>query len=574
VKLRWTAAFVFFGFFLFAASPLAAHNFGKLTGIVADPTGNPQMGATVWLTPESAGGRAIELLTDENGIFVSQRLRPGLYSVKVILAGFMPSIQYHVSVGANVNTSLHVELDSIFASLDQLRRKSPKPAEPDDWKWVLRTSSSSRPVLQLRDGTVVIANNSDVGNDDQPRIGVELNNGSVRPGSSSALPGYMGTAVSYDQSLGKAGRLLMAGEVNYDQALSGVFGGSVASIWLPGGKFGEGPETTLTVRQIRLGDQGRSIRAMRFEHSEQIPLADHVVLEYGGEYLSGGYVGALTSSLRPHARLGMRLSSHWNAAFLLETDADAYGLRARAQSSEEEPAIEALQAGPTFIWANGRPILNGGWHQEFAVRHDLGARGEIESAIFRDDFRHEAVYGTRMESSDSAPPAGLFPGPFANDAGAVGFWGSRVVYREKLAANLEVAGVYAWAGALAPDNQFAPLSELREMLQTTYRHSVAARVAGKVPKSKTQFAASYKWINGTVVTRQDLYSESAMAIDPNLSLSIRQPLPSFMTVGRWEALADFRNILSQGYVSLEGLDGRMLMMPVERSFRGGVSFQF
>src|SRR5260370_33051451 len=92
----------------------------------------------------------------------------------------MPSIQYHVSVGSNVNTSLHVELDSIFASLDQLRRKSPKPAEPDDWRWVLRTSSSSRPVLQLRDGTVVIATNSDVENDDQPRIVVELNNSSVR----------------------------------------------------------------------------------------------------------------------------------------------------------------------------------------------------------------------------------------------------------------------------------------------------------------------------------------------------------------------------------------------------------
>src|SRR5205807_3859239 len=228
------------------------NNFGKLTGIVADTTRNPQKGATGWLTPESAGGRAIELLTDENGIFVSQRLRPGLYSVKVILAGFMPSIQYHVSVGANVNTSLHVELDSIFASLDQLRRKSPKPAEPDDWRWVLRTSSSSRPVLQLRDGTVVIANNSDVGNDDQPRIGVELNNGSVRPGSSSALPGYMGTAVSYDQPLGRTGKLLMAGEVNYGQAISGMLGGSVATIWLPSGKLGEGPETIFTVRQLRV----------------------------------------------------------------------------------------------------------------------------------------------------------------------------------------------------------------------------------------------------------------------------------------------------------------------------------
>jgi hypothetical protein len=86
-------------------------------------------------------------------------------------------------------------------------------------------------------------------------------------------------------------------------------------------------------------------------------------------------------------------------------------------------------------------------------------------------------------------------------------------------------------------------------------------------------AASYKWIDGTVLTRQDVYSETAMAIDPNLSLTIRQPLPSFRK-GHWEALADFRNMLAQGYVSLEGADGRMLVMPVERSFRGGLSFQF
>ena len=210
MKLLGIPAFVIFGLLLTASSSFAAHDFGKLTGIVADPAGNPQMGASVWLTPEFAGGRAIELLTDENGIFVGQRLRPGLYSVKVTLAGFMPSVQDHISIGASVNASIHVELDSIFASLDQLRRKSPKPAEPDDWKWVLRTSTSSRPVLQLRDGTVVIANSSRDEKDDQLRMSVKLNNGSVRPGSSSALPGYLGTAVSYDQSLGSAGELLMA----------------------------------------------------------------------------------------------------------------------------------------------------------------------------------------------------------------------------------------------------------------------------------------------------------------------------------------------------------------------------
>ena len=379
----------------------------------------------------------------------------------------------------------------------------------------------------------------------------------------------MGTAVSYDQSLGRAGKLLMAGEVNYDDAIPGMFGGSVASIWLPSGQYGEGPETTLTVRQIRLGDTGRSIRAMRFEHSEQMALSEHVILEYGGEYLSGGYVGAPASSLRPHARLGMRLPHHWDAAFLVETDPDAYGLRTEA-SSQENPAIDALQAGPALIWTNGNPILNGGWHEEFAVRHDVGTRGQFESAVFRDDSRHQAVYGNGMELAEAL--GGQLPGPFAHDAGAAGFWGARLIYREKLSENLELAGVYAWAGALAPDGQSA--SELQAMLQTRYRHSVAARLAGKVPKSKTQIATSYKWIDGTVVTRQDVYSETAMSIDPNLSLSIRQPLPSFRRTGHWEALADFRNMLAQGYVSLNGTDGRMLIMPVERSFRGGVSFQF
>ena len=571
MKSLQTAAFVFFGILLTAGSSLGAHNFGKLTGFVADPTGSPQMGATVWLTPEFAGGRAIELLTDENGIFVSQRLRPGLYSVRVTLAGFMPSFQDHINVGANVDTSVHLELASIFASLDQLRKKSSKPADPDDWKWVLRTASSSRPVLQLRDGTVVIANRTAADNDDEPRVSVELNNGSVRPGSSSALPGYLGTAVSYDQSLGAAGKLLMAGEVNYDDAIPGVFGGSAAGIWLPSGKFGEGPETTFTVRQIRLGESGRSIRAMRFEHSEQMVLTDHVVLEYGGEYLSGGYIGSVSSSLRPHARLGIRLSSHWDTAFLLETDPDAYGLR--TDMSGENPAIDAMQTGPRIIWGNGNPILNGGWHEEFAVRHDVGTRGQIESAVFRDDSRHQAVYGTVVDSSNFSP-AGVFPGALAHDGGAAGFWGTRFVYREKLADNLEVAGVYAWAGALAPGDQVASIADLRAALQARYRNSIAARLAGKLPKSKTQFAASYKWIDGTVVTRQDIYSEVAMAIDPNLSLSIRQPLPSFRRAGHWEALADFRNMLSQGYVSLEGADGRILIMPVERSFRGGVSFQF
>ena len=574
MKLLRIAALALCGISLLGVSSAYANDSGKLSGDVTDPAGNPQMGATVWLTPEFAGGRAIELLTDENGIFVSQRLRPGLYSVKVTLAGFMPSFQDRVDVKAHLDTSLHFQLDSIFASAGQLRRKPPKFTQPDDWKWVLRTASSSRPVLQLRDGTVVIANRSpDEHHPDQPRASVELTNGSVRPGAFSARPGSMGTAVSYDQDLGAAGKLLMAGQFDYDQTLPGTLGGAAATIWLPGGQFGVGPETTLIVHQFRLGDSGRSIRRMRFEHSEQLAFGDHVVMEIGGEYLSGGLVGDTVSSVRPHARLGVRISPHWGAAFLLETDPDAYGFR--AQTPGTEPAIDALETGPVIVWANGRPVLNGGWHEEFALHHDLGSRGRIEAAAFRDDSANQAIYAALMRSSDPLSPVDrFFPGPFAHDAGSAGFWGTRVIYRERISDHLEVAGVYAWAGALAPDGSVASLSNLGGMLETRYRHSVAARFAGKLPKTKTQLAASYKWVSGTVVSRQDLYGDASMAIDPNLSLSIRQPLPSFLMAGRWEALADFRNMLGQGYVSLASQQGTILVMPVERSFRGGVSFQF
>ena len=247
----------------------------------------------------------------------------------------------------------------------------------------------------------------------------------------------------------------------------------------------------------------------------------------------------------------------------------------REQQSAIQPAIEALQSGPVIVWGGGRPVLNVGWHKEVSVRHAVGRRGKFEAAAFQDDDGHEAVFGiVRQASANSAIPPGLFAGPIARDAGGAQFWGTRIIYREKLTDDMEIDGVYAWAGALVAGDGASASPDLQDAVLVRYRHSVAARLAGLLPRTKTQFAASYKWIDGSVLSRQDLYGESAMGIDPNLSVAIRQPLPSFLLAGHWEALADFRNILAQGYVPLDLQDGHMLVMPVERSFRGGLSFQF
>ena len=113
---------------------------GKVAGVVNDTLGIPQLGATVELISESAGARsAVDFLTNTQGVFRGERVAPGLYSVRVTLAGFLPTLEQHVRINAHVTTVVRVQLESMFASLDQLRRApSSATVESDDWKWVLR----------------------------------------------------------------------------------------------------------------------------------------------------------------------------------------------------------------------------------------------------------------------------------------------------------------------------------------------------------------------------------------------------------------------------------------------------
>ena len=562
----------------FAGSARSEEGRGKLTGVVHDPAGMPQMGATVWLTPETAFGRTpIQLLSNEQGMFSSSRILPGLYSARVTLAGFLPTLQQHIRITANLTTVVHIELDSVFSSLDRLRGNPREPTEAEDWKWVLRTSAATRPVLQLREGAIVIAANSPDVSERQPRARLEMTNGSGYPGSPSALPGSLATAISYDQSLGRAGRVLVAGQMSYDQNgdANGSLGAALTGTWAPGGELGSGPETTLAVRQGRFGSPNGMARMMRFEHSEQMTLSDRITFEYGGEYVMGG-VRSSTSAIRPRARVDVKASPHWTATFLLETNPEAY--RQRANSAPLESAIDALGAFPLLLWReDGRTALSGGWHEELSAKRRLGAHRTIEAASFYDNSKHQAVFGFGPGFGPLLESGFDSPASIAHDAGRGGSLGARVVYKEKLSDNLELTAVYTWAGVLTPDQAEGKLGRglpLEDMLRTRARHGVAGKISGKLPTSRTELAVGYKWLNGTAVSRQDLYGEAALGVDPYLSVSIRQPLPSFGPFGRWEALADVRNVLSQGCSSFSTEQGPITLVPVARSFRGGISVQF
>jgi hypothetical protein len=114
---------------------------------------------------------------------------------------------------------------------------------------------------------------------------------------------------------------------------------------------------------------------------------------------------------------------------------------------------------------------------------------------------------------------------------------------------------------------------LRSQLTPQSRHSVAARTSTKIPHVGTTVTTTYKWIDGSAVSRLDPYGEALYRIDPFLSLQIRQPVPAILS-GRLEIEADAGNLLGQGYVPVGTNRGQVVLVSAYRYYRGGLSFQF
>jgi len=546
---------------------------GKLAGVVRDSTGTPQLGANVELIAETGAAASRGFLTNTQGIFRGEKLAPGLYTLRVTLAGFLPTLEKHIRVTSNLTTVVRVELESMFASLDQLRRTpSNTSVQADDWKWVLRSASAVRPVLEWMDDDARIASRVSVESTVPrgPRFRLEFTDGARHPVSASSIASSPATAVAYEQKLGGTSKMILAGQMSYDQDAPG---GGIATVWLPTGTLGTGPHTALVLREAKLGPEGRTFRGVRIDQGGALSLGNRTVLRYGGEYVLVG-LGAAASSIRPRAELDIRISDDWSTALIFASMPSG---PAPLEAGDAQPggalaaALNELDAFPALLWRGGRPVLQNGKHEELAVERKIGTRGKLQVAGFHDDNRHVAVFGR----GNDLPPADYlqdyFSDGFAYDGGSSSSWGTRVALREKLDGDVELTAVYSFGGALAPLE--GTDGSLRDVLRTTQRHSLGASVSAKVPHVGTKLNAGYKWVNGVTVSRVDAYGESLFQFDPYLHLSVRQPLPR-LSLGRWEAIADCDNLLAQGSVSATSRDGRVVLLPAFRTFRGGLSVQF
>lgn len=569
MKLRAVRLFVLGCFVCLLAVPAeSAPNAGKITGVVVDAAGTPQMGATVVISAEKVvSSSAVKLRTNGRGAFTSATLPEGLYSIQVTLAGFLPTIEKHIEVSDTHATLLQVVMGSVFSSLDQLQKQSEQKGAADDWVWVLRSSEGGRSVLRWDDSPNVVLANANVRdttpqNDDRGLV--ELSSGGENPSMANS-PVAPGTEFAYDVPMGGQARFLLAGQFSYlDQASST----GLAAEWLPTGSDRTGPVTTLVVRQSNFGPGGPVFRGGRISHDNELALGDRVSVRYGGEFVYAGF-GSGTSAVRPRAEVAVEMAPDLQVSMIVATHPweDALG----DTTDELGAALNTFDAFPTMMVRHGKPVFENGAHQEVAVKRSIGDSAQLTAAVFHDQSSHTAVMGVgSAHGSDFVQ--GFFGDAFAYDGGATSSNGVRMVYDQRLAHGLTSTVIYDYSGALAVDG--APRGpHLRDQFDTRYRHSVATRVTAKMPGVNTRLVASYKWLSGPIVSQQDSYGEAMYGVDPYLTLGLRQPLPSVFP-GHIVVQADMGNLLSQGSTSVTAGGQCVILMPTYRYFRGGLSFQF
>jgi hypothetical protein len=568
---------------------------GAIAGSVTNGDGVPQMGALVMLFNRQ-DGLSQKAFTDEKGAFTFAGLLPDIYSIRVTLASFVPAIKNNILVQPGMRSVLNVSMAALFSSIHLVY-----PLEPafmnDDWKWVLRTAGSTRPVMRLlprmaADDVAAPAEDAEkphrtVFSDTRGLLMFSAGDGTPVAGFGSSAD--MGTAFALATSLLGSNQFQFAGNV-----------GSGAQSGIPSAAFRTtysrtvgpaSPQVSVTMRELFLpdrmglaifGPEGgvpmlRSISANLDDHTR---ITGDLSLQYGMAIDAVAFNDHL-SYLSPYARLTYSLGNAGDIEFAFTSGNARPDLG--APSAADDPLqrdIGALALFPLVSLRAGRAGVQQGEELEAGYSRAMGSRR------FGVTVYHEAIgnLALTIASPEGFLPVGdvlpdFFSGTAMFDAGNFSSMGYIASATQNVGDHLSATVMYGSTGALTADRSEAVSGnpdELRDMIHSGRQQSMTVRAVATSPHTGTHVAASYQVADGRLSVPEPIYSTNSLRPQPGLNIYVRQAVPIFSSLPwRMEVTADLRNLLQQGYLPLTAVDGsRLVLMENPRMFRGGLSFIF
>jgi hypothetical protein len=565
---------------------------GALTGSVRDTAGIPQMGAVVQLF--NRYDKPIErVLTGAAGEFGFRSLLPDIYSIRVTLSSFMPALKRNISVQPGATSVLAVNLASVLSSVE-LVYSSPNsgPLMSDDWKWVLRSSMSTRPVLRMVDlsapGSKSQAGSSSLFTD--TRGMVKVSSGDGNPLSSSGNQPDLGTTFALATSLFGGSQLQLTGNIGY--GIESELPATGFRTTFSRGDLG-GPAVKLTMQQVSLpsrasgalvgGAQGNSpaLRTMSLTFIERAEVGEDIELEYGASLDSVTFLDRL-NYVSPFARLTYEFGDLGKLQMGYSSGAPPVELLQGGSSEDDlERDVMALAVLPRVSLRGGRALVQRSQNMEIGYEVEVGTR-TYSVSVFRETVGNGAL--TMSTPEGFYLPGDLLPELSSSSSvfniGRYSRTGYTATVLQQLGDNFSAAVSFGSGGVLTadPDASLATgqADELRGLITRAQRNRVRTRFAGIAPLTATRFVASYEWAGARSLTPGHVYLTQRLYPETGLNVRVRQPLPLWGGLpGRIEATAEMRNMLAQGYLPFSLMDGRRLVLAHSpRAVRGGFSFIF
>src|SRR3954451_1930978 len=386
--------------FLWTSGPCVAASSlklsGELAGSVKDPAGIPQMGATVLLF--NSYDRLIQkAISSASGEFSFSSLAPDLYSVRITLASFVPAVKKNISVQPGMRSMLAINLATVLSSIELISTgPSSGTLMSDDWKWVLRSTMTSRPVLRFlphvdisdpadrrrgSSGATTTAMFSDT------RGLVKLSSGETNPFTTAGNEPDLGTTFALATSLYGNTHLRFSGNIGYAVNAAAPAAGFRTSF--SRSDVG-GPEVRITMQQFALpthglspvlGNQGQdnvpALRTMSLTMLDRVDITDRINLEYGASLDSVTFMDRL-NYVSPFARLNYHLGNKGTLAVAYSSGMPPVDLVSFSKDKEEDTGLQqdvsALTMFPRVSVRNGTPAVQRAQTMEVGYRVAEGSR--------------------------------------------------------------------------------------------------------------------------------------------------------------------------------------------------------
>jgi hypothetical protein len=539
---------------------------GTISGYVHNAAGAPQMGAVVEILGSAA--QTITAFTDDHGFFSAGGLLPGIYDIKVSATSFLPSFRDGVGLRAGGKVVLNLTLNTLFDAIKVAPGQG--SADQDDWKWVLR-SSANRPILRAVEDKSATSSVTAIG--DIPKNNHDLK-GSLSFLAGAGSEGFggasdMSTGFSVERSIFASDTIGFWGNIGYSN------GASTASVLRASFSHkmdnGSEPQFALTMRNLPapFTMPNATLQALAMTTSDNFALGDVVELHFGSELQTIQFLGRVTA-FQPFGSADAHLSPNTVLEYRYATSEPD----GQTEKGFESAPADLSESQPRVSMVNYNSALEHAHHHELSLSRRMG-NTNLQVAAFYDRVVDPALTGVGEFSTDGGMVLpDIYSGTFTYQGSDLKTGGMRVVVQQKLTSNITGTMDVDYGGVLAMENPGASLANAQQWMDTRYRHSVAGKVKGITPKTKTHWIASYRWIDGQALTPVDMFNASPGYAAPYLNFYLRQPIPGFLP-GHIEALIDLRNLLAQGYVPVLGVDRRTVYLVQDaRAVRGGLNFTF